>query len=129
MGPALCLFLVFAGLCGDCQEQLNYRRTVVLEPGDFKAFVLDALSGEIRARVAVKSSGSPVKVYVVREKDLEPALDRLEKGKLPDRLLASKEATEDAILEAAIPARTAFAIILACAAGKNAEVQLHVTAR
>lgn len=108
--------------------QLDFERMLEVEPGQVRSLILDALSGPIKARVAVKSPGAPVHVYVVLEKDRDAAEERALRGKRPEKLLAHKEKTEDATLEAAVPARTAFAVLLVAADGKKAKVRVKVTA-
>lgn len=124
MGLILCLLLQPADV-----PQLNYERTLDLEPGSIRSILLDALSGEIKATIVAKSPGVPVHVYIVLEKDREAAEESVLRGQKPEKLLASKEKTEDATLQVTIPAKTEFVVLLASAGKQKAEVKLKVTAK
>jgi hypothetical protein len=126
MGLLLCLWTALPMQAGG--PQLRYEKSFDLAPGAVRSVILDALSGEIKARIAVKSPGVPIHVYVVLEKDQDAAVDKLLQGKRPEKLLASKEKTEDALLEAKVPAKTAFAVLLIGAADRKAAVKVKVTA-
>lgn len=124
VGLILCLLLQQADV-----PQLNYERTLELDSGTVRSIILDALSGEIKATIVVRSPGVPVHVYVVLEKDREAAEESVLRGKKPEKLLASKEKTEEVTLQATIPAKTEFVVLLACAGKQKAEVKLKVTAK
>jgi hypothetical protein len=123
----LACLLAGAVLAADV-PQLNDQRTVSVEVGEIRSVIYDALTGAITIKVEARSPGRPVHVYLVLEKDHKAAVESLGQGKRPDKLLASKEKTEDATLEAKVPAKTAFAVLLLTAGGK-AEVKLKVTAK
>jgi hypothetical protein len=115
------LLLVLPG----CQK-LNYETTVQLGDGDVQLVLVDPPRSEQKVHITAASSGSPVDVYVVLDKDKEAAKQALLDGKKPAAVLVSETKTRDASLEATIPAKSGFAILLG-GASKSSEVKVKVT--
>jgi hypothetical protein len=122
---AFCLLvsaLLFAG-CG----KLNDERTVRLETGDVKSFHYDPPPNERRVTVVVTPGDAAVDVYLVTESEHRAAEESLLHEKKPAKTLASKEnVSREETVEATVPAKTAFAVLL-CGARKNTQVKLKVT--
>jgi hypothetical protein len=111
-----------------CGQKLNYETTVQLDDGQVQSLSIDPPRKDQSANVTVSSSGSPIDVYVVLEKDKEAGKQALLDSKKPAESLARKVKTQDAILEATIPANTGFAILLG-GASKSSQVKVKVTGR
>jgi hypothetical protein len=118
------LLLVVAG----CGQKLNYDTTVQLGDGEVQSLSIEPPKREQKVSVTVTSSGSPIDVYIVLDKDKEAAKQALLDRKKPAEALASKVKTQDATLEATIAANTGFAVLLG-GANKNAQVKVKVTGR
>jgi hypothetical protein len=99
-----------------------------LEAGDVHLVLVDPPRREQQVRVTVTSSGSPVTVYIVLNKDKEAAKQALLDGKNPVGALDGKAKTQDATLEATIPANSGFAILLG-GASKSSQVRVKVAGR
>ena len=76
--------------------------------------------------ITVSSPDAPVNAYVCLAKDSEAVANAVEANKSSDMILAKQEKTQDANLEATIPAKTSMAVILSCATAKAATVKLKV---
>jgi hypothetical protein len=125
-----CLGLsVLLGLAAGCQR-LDVDRTINLEPGEVRDIIIGAPRSQQNVKVDVSASGAPVDVYVVLEAERAGVEDSLTLSKRPDtaKLLASQQKVTTATLEATVPAKNDFAILLAGAA-KPAEVKVKVTGR
>lgn len=122
--PAFTLFLIVG-----CQK-VNYDRTVQVEPGDVQVVMIDPPRSAQKVSVVASSPGTPVDVYVVLEKDQEEAKQSLLSGKSPakDKLLANKQKAEEATLEATVPAKNGFAVLVS-GAKKSTQVKLKITGR
>ena len=117
-------------LSGGCQR-LDDERTVQLAPTQVHTIQFDAPRSDQKVTVTMSSPGALVEVYVVLEQNREAAVQSLDQGKRPakEQILASSEKTEEATLEATVPARSAFAVLLNSKAGKTAQVKVKVTGR
>ncbi|SRR6266404_876944 len=118
------LLLVLPG----CGQKLDYETAVELDEGQVQLIFIDPPKKEQKVSVTVTSSGSPIDVYVVLDKDKEAGKQALLDRKKPTGSLASKTKTQNATLEATIPANTGFAILLG-GANKNSRVTAKVTGR
>jgi translation initiation factor 2 alpha subunit (eIF-2alpha) len=110
------------------QASLNIEKSVPLDVGDIKTTMVDAPIRDQDVSVTVTSTGAPVNVYVVAEKDQEAAEKGLLNHTKPMNLLAGKEKTTQDTLQFKAAARTGFAVILT-PEGKNAEVKLKITGK
>jgi len=121
--------LALLGLAAGCQR-LDVDRTIKLAPGDVQDILIDAPRSQQSIKVDVNASGAPVDVYVLLEAERQAVKENLLINKRPDpaKLLASQQKVTTATLEAAVPARNDFAILLA-GASKPAEVKVKVTGR
>lgn len=107
----LCLLVAAMGLSG-CQAALNDSRTVRIESTGIHSVLYDPQQRAKMVRIEVKSSGGPIDAYLVLEKDragLEKQLSDLAK---PSGQLAEAIKTESALLQANIPAKTPFSLVL-----------------
>jgi hypothetical protein len=120
------VFLILA-LAG-CGQRLDYESTVQLDAGEVQSLGVDPPRREQRVSVTVTSTSVPVDVYVVLEKDKESGKQALLDVKKPAESLASKTKTQQATLEATIPAKTGFAILLG-GATKSSQVKVKVIGR
>src|SRR5947209_6330543 len=121
------LALLLLALTG-CGQRLNYERTVELSSGDVQLILIDPPKREQQVSVMVSPVGSPIDVYVVLDKDSEAGKQALLDHKKPAGSLASKTKTQEATLEATIPANSGFAILLG-GASKSTRVTVNVTGR
>lgn len=120
LAPAL---LLTAG----CQR-LNFEHAVKLEPGDVRGFPVDAPRGEQKVAVEVRAADAPVDVYVVLAEDENDPLNRLLSGRAPENVLASKKQVKETTLEATVPAKKKFSVLLANAP-KTTSVALKIAGR
>lgn len=111
-----------------CGQKLYHETTVQLSAGEVQLLLIDAPRRDQKISVTVTSSGSPIDVYVVLAKDKEAGKEALLNGKKPTESLAGKVKTQDATLEANIPANTEFAVLLG-GASKSSQVKMKVTGR
>jgi hypothetical protein len=119
---AICLL----GTAG-CQK-LDYEKTVNLGAGEVQAISIGPPTREQKITVVASSTGSTLNVCLVLEKDVEAAKQAMLDGKAPKEPLASKEKAQEATLEATVPAKTGYAIVLG-GASKSCEVKVKVTGR
>ena len=120
----LAALLVALPGCG----KLHYESTVELGAGEVELILVDPPKREQQISVTVTSSGSPINVYVVLAKDKEVAKEALLNGQKPAASLAGKVKTQEATLEATVPANTGFVILLG-GASKSSQVKVKVTGR
>ena len=126
--PMILVLLGLALLVPVGCQKVDYQHTISMEAGDIKSTTITAPQREQHVRVAVDSSASPVDVYIVLEKDRQQAIEALNKDKPLAQALASKKRVRNDTLEATIPAKNEYAVVLTGAGGPTA-VQLHITAR
>lgn len=115
-------------LTGGCQR-VHQERTAQVEPGNVYVLTVDAPRSDQQVTVTAASPGVPINVYLVLEKDVEEARQALDRDKKPARPLAAQEKTESATLQATVPAQNGYAVVLTSAAGKKAEVKLHLAGK
>jgi hypothetical protein len=111
-----------------CGQRLNYDTTVDLREAEVQSLTVDAPKKEQKVTITVSSAGSPIDVYVVLDKDKEAGKQALLDYKKPTGSLAGKTKTQDATLEATIPAKTEFAVLLG-GANKSTRVTVKVSGR
>jgi hypothetical protein len=108
--------------------RLSYETTIQLGAGEVQSLSIDPPRREQKVSVTVTSSAAPVDVYVVLEKDKEAAKEALLDHKKPAASLAGNVKTQEATLEATIPANTPFAILVG-GASKTSQVKVKATGR
>src|SRR5438552_193693 len=106
------LSLLLALSVPGCQWPLNYEKTAQMSVGDVQVFPVEAPKRDQKIAVAVSSSNGPVNVYVVLEKDQEAAKRALLDGRKPANSLGDKEKMQEATIEATIPAKNGFVVML-----------------
>lgn len=121
------LTLVLLVLAG-CGQRLDYETTVDLDEGQVQSLSIDAPKREQKASVTATSSTAPINVYVVLDKNKEAAKQALLDRRQPAEALARQVKTQDATLEATIPANTRFAVLLG-GASKHTQVKVKITGR
>ena len=130
MKVRFCVLLLLAAmppLLTGCQR-LNDERTVSVSLGVVNSIEYDPPRYEQKLTIDIHSPGSPVTVYLVRKENMEAAQTRMEQNKALEGPLAGKEKTEEATLEATVPAKTGF-VLLIRADKKKAEVHIKTTGR
>ncbi len=115
------LVLLLAG----CQGKLDIAKTYTMEPGDSQFLLVEAPAGEQKINVAVKSGGVPLNVYVVPGTTSAQAQQAVQENK---RVLASKTKAADPTLDATVPAKQAYVIMLD-GAEKPAKIEVKITSR
>ena len=130
MKARLCLVLFLSAmppLLTGCQR-LNDERTVSVSLGDPYSIEYSAPRYEQKVTIQVSSPGAPVSAYLVAEPDRQAAQLLLNQKKTPEKSLAGKEKAEEFTLEATVPAKTAF-VLLIRADKKEAQVRVKATGR
>jgi len=109
-----------------CQQHLNEQRDIHVTPGTVKLVSIDGPSRQQKINVEVTSS-APVDVYIVLSSGQE-AEDKMLDGKRldPSNVLASKDQVENATLDATVPAKNRFCVVVKNAK-KAADVKLKIT--
>ena len=122
------LFALSATLLFGCQR-LNDERTINLSAGGIQVIEYSEPRYEQKLTIHVGSSpGAPVTVYLVRKDDSEAAQNQMDRNKAPAAPLGGKEMAEDIDLEAMVPAKTAYTLLIR-ADKKSTEVRVKVTGR
>ncbi len=119
--------LVAATTLSGCQR-LTYENSVKVPPFGVHRIEFDPPKYAQKLTVEAHSPGSPISVYIVRQEESSAAQEQLENDKKPNAPLASMDKSEDITLEASVPAKTAF-VLLIRAEKKTAEVRVKVTGR
>ena len=121
--------LLRAAGCG----KVNMEKAATLEPGDFKAITIDAPRGEQKVSVSATSTGAPIDVYVALEGDQDAALklaeDLARGNKPPSSVIASKQKDTEATLDAVIPARKGYSVLLVNGSTKKADVKIKIAGK
>jgi hypothetical protein len=120
----LWVILCFAG----CNKALNYEKTVTMDPGEMRSFPVDAPRANQKVTVTFTSSVAPVDVYIVLDKDLELVSREIKNYKSPGAVLNKIEKAREGSVSADIPAKNAFAAIVA-GSTKETSVQLKITGK
>jgi hypothetical protein len=118
---------LLAVLLAGCQP-LKVEKTISIFAGGVEALIFDAPRYDQKVTVQVSSPGAPVSVYLVRESDMEKAREQMERGKAPSSSLAGKDGAEEISLEATVPAKTEYALLIR-ADKKTAEAKVKLTGR
>jgi hypothetical protein len=123
----VCALLAATLLPAGCQP-LKYDKTLTVESGQLQFLEFDPPRYDQKVTVQVTAKGAPVSAYVVRTDDRSAAEEALLSGQAPKSALAGKDKADDMTLEATVPAKTGFVVILK-AHGSNADVTVKVTGR
>ena len=114
-----------------CQKASNAAlvdESVEVPSQQTKAKIIDGPRREQKISVTAQSSAGSFSIYIVPEKEREALEAKLINLKAPTGgILAKKEGTTDATLEATIPAKEDFAVVLLNVGGKSVQVKLKVT--
>jgi hypothetical protein len=120
--------LVLVGLVAPGCARFSHEQTVEVGPAVEKTLTIDPPSSNQTLKVEFSSPGSPVNVYCYLQKDEAEAKKAIMARKKLDKVLGSKEKSEQDSFEVTIPAREE-AVVLVTAAGKKASVQVKLTGR
>jgi hypothetical protein len=97
-------------------------------PGDVRKVEIDAPRRDQVVTVSFSSSASEVSVYLVPAQDGDKGMEALINYKPLSTVLAEKKKSKTGTLEATIPAKTAFAVLVA-GAGRDTTVDLKITSK
>jgi hypothetical protein len=111
-----------------CNSSLSYQNQFTIGPGDVKPLRVDAPRREQQVTVTFTSSAAPVDVYLALDKDLDNALIAIENYKKPEGILAKLEKSSNGSLQAVIPAKTAFGVIVAGSI-RDTSVEVKITSK
>jgi len=111
-----------------CGQKLDYETSLQLGEGEVQALSIDAPTRAQKVSVRATSSGSPIDFYVVLEKDKEAGKQALLDRKKPPQAVVGIAKTQEATLEAMVPVKTGFVILLG-GASKSSQVKVKVTGR
>ena len=112
----------------ELQKRLSEDRKFRLEVGDAKSFAFDGPRSQQQVTVTLQSSSSPVNVYLVLEKDLEAARAAVLEPRRPDAPLVAQEKTQDAKLDATVPAKEGYAVLVS-GASLDTDISLKIRGR
>ncbi len=114
-------------LLAGCQR-LNIEQTVALDPGVVKVLKVEAPTRDQKVRIDFSSPGVPVTAWVVLGPNEAVVMEKLKTQMPPeaDKLLATSERAESGTLQADIPARTEYAVIVS-GARKKTVVTVKIT--
>lgn len=120
--------------CPQAQKPLKHEQSKTVESKGTWAVSLDPLPRETKVKAVVVSAGTPVDIFVILEGDPNKAKDLGSQSLLEKKpiagALATEEKTENATLEATIPANKGFSLVVNNPSeSKNAEVKLTVTSQ
>jgi hypothetical protein len=120
----LCSLVLVGTGCG----KFTYEKTYDVKVGGVNVINIDAPTRQQTVKVKATSTNNvPISVYLVLEKGIDSVQKDLLDYKPPDKssVLDSKEKTTEANLEAKVPAKQAYAVILA-AATKDTQVTVKI---
>lgn len=120
----LLLLAVFVGGC----QPFKYEKEFSIEPGVVEDIAIDPPSRDQNVKVTFNSSGVPVSVYVVLEQNGPLVQEQIRKSQNPDNnlILAKKEKAEEGTVEAKIPAKSGY-IVLVAGGPKKSTVKIKIT--
>ena len=117
--------VVFAG-CGG--TVLKIEQTIDV-PVEGRALTIDPIKSQQKVKVSASASGGPIDIVVCRDSDRDAVERDLLAKKLKTEVFAHQLNTEQAALEATIPANTTALVIIQRAGAKPAKVELKITNR
>jgi hypothetical protein len=110
-------------------QRLDVKRTIHVNPGDVQDVIIDPPRSEQNIKVGV-TSNTPIDVYVILSSNGDAVKGKLLASQKPDdsKILVKELKTENASLDATIPAKNEFRVLLT-GAKKAADVNVSVTNR
>src|SRR5438132_7866942 len=124
----LFFFVGWTVLCTGCGGAvLNVQENIDV-PIEGKAIAIDPIKNEQKVKITA-SATAPIDVVVCREEDRNAVERELLAKKLKTPVFAQQLNTEEAKLEATVPANTTALVIIQRAGGKPANVKLKITNR
>jgi hypothetical protein len=117
------LLLALAG----CQSKLNVEKTFTIEPTASHTIDIDPPRYQ-QVQVIAVSSDTPVDVFVYLKKDQAAAERAIETGKVPERVLASKQKVKNETIEATVPEKEG-AMVTVCNSTKTATVKVKIVGK
>src|SRR6266851_10501588 len=123
-----CLLASLLLIVPGCGQKLDYETSLQLGEGEVQALSIDAPTRAQKVSVRATSSGSPIDFYVVLEKDKEAGKQALLDRKKAPQAVVGIAKTQEATLEAMVPVKTGFVILLG-GASKSSQVKVKVTGR
>jgi hypothetical protein len=123
-GHRWCLVLLIAAI--GC-PRFTTEKTYSLGAGVVQRIDIDAPTYEQPVKVQIKSPGVPISVFIVTDEHAPAVQQALLELKEPDKsqVLGSKERFEEGTVEAKVPKKKNYVILLAGAA-KNADVKVKI---
>jgi hypothetical protein len=125
---ALLSGLLVLGLLAPGCQRLNDERTVSVNGYSTSEVEYDPPRYDQKVTVTATSDGPLISAYLVKADDKEAAHSALEVQKPPPSMLAGQEKAKEITLEAAIPAKTGFVLMLR-GTGKDATVKIKTVGR
>jgi hypothetical protein len=129
------LSVVLVGLCtaGGCQRINTEQSWKELGPGDHRILDFTAPAYNQKLKVTISTSAQPVSAWVIKESEKEKVETALTLGKPlpPAAVLGSKESTqkEDFVLDASVPAKIPYSLVVKNAGKGKTDVKVKVTGR
>ena len=122
-----CLCAVLLTWAAGCQK-MHETKAFDLHTGEVRDIHISAPTYGQTVKVVATSSDSPIAVYVVLEKDFEAVHKALMNYKEPDQamVLASGKDSKELTVEAKVPAKNEYAVLVA-RANKKTKVDLDIT--
>jgi hypothetical protein len=114
-------------LLAGCQR-LDLEKTLHVAVGEVHRVYIDPPRSDQKVTARINSPGAPVSAYLVLESDSEAAQKKMMDHQAPAAPLAGKDKAEDITLEATVPAKKGYALLLRADA-KDADVKVKVTGR
>lgn len=129
MRHRLPVFLLLATTLGCSVSSFKQQTSFTLEGTQVRSMTIEAPASAQRATVEV-TSDVPVHVFVVASKDLPGSVDQLNEmflaNKKPTNPLASEENVTNKSIEASVPAKTEYQVIVYNPGAKSAQVKLTI---
>jgi hypothetical protein len=127
--PLMAFCLSVAGGC----QKLNFEKSYQLEPHGLQEVIFSAPAYQQKVSVTITPASSAVSAYLCKEGDVNQVKSALDADKQPPEALliasrASKGAAEPYSLEATIPAKTGYALVLK-GSGQATEVKVKLVGR
>lgn len=124
MRRVLCLLLLVLAGCG---QPLDVRKDLTLEIGEVHCVFIDAPSREQKVVVSV-TSDVEVDAWIVKGQDEAAINKQMNLGQKPTDALSGKQKITSEKIDATIPARTAYTIVVGNST-KNAKVNVKITGK
>jgi hypothetical protein len=125
--PHLLVLLPLLWAAG-CRGGITHEKAYTLEPTSAQATTIDPPSRDQKVTVKV-TSDVPVSVYVAASKDLPGDINKINETLLAGKkltALAAEEKMTDKTLEASVPAKTEFQVVVYNPGLKSANVKVKV---